>query len=329
MRALIHRLLFARAAVAAALLVAVWIVFGLLNARYLTSGNAASVALQMSVLVLLSVGQMFALAVRGFDISVGAVAALSSVVAALAWNAVGPPGLVAGLLTGLVAGTVNGILIARLDVQPIVTTLGMMIGARGLSLLISDAGQVVPIAQPQNLLHLAYGNWFGLAPLAWFALGGVALAALLIRFTLPGRRILMFGSNPEAARLVGMNATRIHILAYQLAGVFASLAGLAMLARTGAGLPTDGAGMELQSIASAVIGGTPLSGGVVSPLGTLLGAAFIQSLGSGLNMSGISPFTAEIAIGVVIIFASSLSIAPQVVNRLKRLFHRRRRKLRP
>lgn len=318
MSALFHRLLHARALVALLFLVCVWCIFGLVNGRYMTPGNAASIALQMSVLVLLSTGQMFALTVRGFDISVGAVAALSSVVAALAWNAVGPIGLLAGLLTGFAAGTINGFLIARVEVQPIVTTLGMLIGARGFSLLVSDSGQVVPIAEPQAMLQLAYGSWFGLAPLAWLALACVIFAACLIRFTLLGRRVLMCGSNPDAARLVGMDSVRVHIAAYQLASLFASLAGLAMLARAGAGLPTDGAGMELQSIASAVIGGTALAGGVASPFGTLLGAAFIQSLGSGLNMSGISPFTAEIAIGAVIIAASSVSVAPQLVTRLQK-----------
>lgn len=319
----LHRLSAARALVALVFLVCVWAFFGFVNARFLTLGNAASIALQMSVLVLLSTGQMFALTVRGFDISVGAVAALSSVVAALAWNAVGPVGLLAGLLTGLAAGTINGALVAGIGVQPIVTTLGMMIGARGLSLLVSNSGQVIPLAESRSVLQLAYGNWFGLAPLAWFALAGVVFAACLIRFTLLGRRILMFGSNPDAARLVGMNSVRVHIAAYQLAGVFAGLAGLAMLTRAGAGLPTDGSGMELQSIASAVIGGTALSGGVASPFGTLAGAAFIQSLGSGLNMSGISPFTAEIAIGAVIIAASSVGVAPQLVSRLKKWARRK------
>jgi ribose transport system permease protein len=323
MNALLHRLSGARALVALVFLVCVWAVFGFVNTRFLTLGNAASITLQMSVLVLLSTGQMFALIVRGFDISVGAVAALSSVMAALAWNAVGPVGLLAGLLTGLAAGTINGALVAGVGVQPIVTTLGMMIGARGLSLLVSNSGQVIPLAESRSVLQLAYGNWLGLAPLAWFALAGVVFAAGLIRFTLLGRRILMFGSNPDAARLVGMNSVRVHIAAYQLAGAFAGLAGLAMLTRAGAGLPTDGSGMELQSIASAVIGGTALSGGVASPFGTLVGAAFIQSLGSGLNMSGISPFTAEIAIGAVIIAASSVGVAPQLVSRLKKWARRK------
>lgn len=304
--------------VAAVFVLLVWSIFGAINARYFTFSNATSIALQMSVLLLLTIGQMFALTVRGFDISVGAVAALSSVVAALAWNLIGPLGLLAGAATGFVAGTINGFLIAKIGVQPIVATLGMLIGARGMSLLISDSGQVIPLSAPKQILSLAYGNWLGMAPLVWIALACVGLAAALLRFSLLGRRIIMFGSNPDAARLVGMNAKGVHVAAYQLTGLFAGLAGLAMLTRAGTGLPTDGGGMELQSIASAVIGGTALSGGVASPLGALLGATFIQSLASGLNMSGISPFSAEIAIGAVIIAASSVSIAPQLVGRLKK-----------
>lgn len=324
MTAIVARLIRSRASVAAFFLVLVWCVFGLVNARYFTLANAASIALQMSVLALLATGQMFALTVRGFDISVGAVAALSSVVAALAWNQFGPVGLLAGAAAGFAVGTINGLLVAVVGVQPIVATLGTLIGARGLSLLISNSGQVVPLQSPQMILGLAYGKWLGLAPLAWLALACVVFAVLVLRYTLLGRRIVMFGSNPDAARLVGMNAMAVHVAAYQITGLFAGLAGLAMVMRAGGGLPTDGGGMELQSIASAVIGGTALTGGVASPLGSVLGAAFIQSLASGLNMSGISPFTAEIAIGAVIITASSVSIAPQLAGRLKARVRRNR-----
>ena len=300
-------------------LAVVWVVFGLAVDRFFNVGNMASIASQMTVLVLLSVGQMFALVVRGFDISVGSVAALASTVAALAVNQFGPIGLVAGLAVGTLVGLFNGVLIAMLRVQPIVTTLGTLIGARGIALLITDNGQVVPLAQPETVVWSAFGSWFGLAPVVWFTALFVALAWGLVKLTVPGRRIVMLGSNPDAASLVGLNATRIHVAAYALTGAFAGLAGLVILARAGAGLPTDGAGMELQSIASAVIGGTPLTGGVASVIGTVFGAAFIQSLASGLNISGLSPFAAEIAIGAVIIAASSAMSAPKLRRVLARM----------
>jgi ribose transport system permease protein len=125
----------------------------------------------------------------------------------------------------------------------------------------------------------------------------------------------MLGSNPEAARLVGVNAVRVHIAAYQICGLFAGLAGAIMMVRAGAGLPTDGAGLELQSIAAAVIGGTALSGGVAAVASVVSGAAFVQSLLTGLNLAGISPFSAEIAIGAVIIGAAMLSFVSSRLSR--------------
>lgn len=303
-----------RSSVAVAALALAWCVFGLTLDRFFTPSSLVNIASQMTVLMLLAVGQMFALAVRGFDISVGAVAALSSTAAALAFNQVGGAGIIAGPLVGLLAGTFNGMLVARLDVQPIVATLGTMIGARGIGLLISDGGQIVVLSDPGAVTWLAYGRWLGLAPLVWLSLGTAVLVWLSLEYTVWGRRVLMFGSNPEAAALVGVNAGRVHVAAYQITGLFAGLAGLVMMTRAGAGLPTDGTGMELQSIASAVIGGTALTGGVASVLGTVVGAGFIQSLLSGLNLSGISPFSAEIVIGAAIIAASSVTLVPKLIG---------------
>lgn len=303
-----------RSSVALAALALVWCIFGLTLDRFFTPSSLVNIASQMTVLTLLAVGQMFALTVRGFDISVGVVAALSSTVAALAFNQIGVVGILAGPIVGLLAGTFNGLLIARLDVQPIVATLGTMIGARGIGLLISDGGQIVVLSDPGTVTWLAYGSWLGVAPLVWPSLGVAVLVWLILKFTVWGRRLLMLGSNPDAAALVGVNVARVHVAAYQVTGLFAGLAGLVMLARAGAGLPTDGTGMELQSIASAVIGGTALTGGVASVLGTVIGAGFIQSLLSGLNLSGISPFLAEVVIGAAIIAASSVQLAPKLIG---------------
>jgi len=322
----IRRFHWPRSGIALVSLALVWLIFSVTLDRYFSVSNFTSIAVQVTVLLLLSVGQLFALTVRGFDISVGAVAALASTVSAIAYNEFGPLGLAAGPLVGFAAGTINGLLVARFGVQPIIATLGTLIGAKGVALLISDNGQVVALNDPQTIIWLAYGTWLGLAPVVWLSLAAAASAWLLLRFTVPGRRILMLGSNPEAASLVGMAAGRVHAAAFQCTGVFASLAGLVMLTRAGAGLPTDGAGMELQSIASAVIGGTALTGGVASVFGTMLGATFIQSLISGLNISGVSPFSAEIAIGVVIIAAASVTVAPRLLGNANRMTRNRRMK---
>lgn len=283
--------------------------FGATVPDFLSPGNAANVLSQMWVLGLLAVGQMFAIVTRGFDISVGATAALASTAAALGANALGPAGLLLAPLVGIACGTVNGVLVGRLGLQPIVATLGSLVALRGVALLVSDDGQVVPLAETGLSDALAFDPVAGLPPAAWGALALCLAAAWTLARSTLGRRILMLGSNPEAVRLIGIDAGRTTLRAYQLCGLFAGLAGLLMTLRAGAGLPTEGTGMELQAIAAAVIGGTALSGGIASVAGVLLGAAFIQALLTGLNLQGLSPFVAQAAVGAVIIGAGLLEFA--------------------
>jgi ribose transport system permease protein len=290
------------------------VVFALLIPEFATFANAGNVLAQMWVLALLAVGQMFALLARGFDISVGAVAALASTVAALAMNQFGPAGLVFGALAGLACGVVNGVLVGALAIQPIIATLGMFVGARGLALLITDGGQAVPLADAGLAAYLAYGTVLGLPPVAWIALVLVIGAGLILNRSVLGRRIVMLGSNPDGAWLVGIYPARIYAAAYGLCGLFAGFAGLLITIRAGTGLPTEGTGMELQAIAAAVIGGTSLAGGVGRVSGVVIGAAFVQVLFTGLNLAGISPFLAGVAVGVVIIGSGLLEFA------LRRLF---------
>ncbi len=283
--------------------------FALTTPDFLTLSNIANVAAQVWVLVLLAVGQMFAIASRGFDISVGAVAALASTAGAMAANEIGLVGLIAAPLVGAACGAINGALIGRLGLQPIVATLGMLIAAKGVALLVTDDGQVVTLHAADQAAHIAFDAVLGLPLAGWLALGCVAGAHIVLNHLTLGRRILMLGANPDAVRLVGADAGRLQIGAYALCGLFAGLAGALMTLRAGAGLPTEGAGMELQSIAAAVIGGTALSGGVASVVAVCGGAAFIQIVLTGLNLSGISPFLAQVAVGVVIIGAGLIETA--------------------
>ncbi len=285
------------------------LVFGGLAPTFLTAGNASNVLAQLCILALLAVGQMFAIVTRGFDISVGTTAALSSAAGALAANVIGWPGLLAAPLAGYLVGTTNGLLIGALRVQPIVATLGTLIGARSLALLITHDGQAVPVNSALNVTDLAFNPWFGLPPAYWLAFALMAVAAWSLNYTVQGRRIVMLGSNPDAAGLVGINTTLTYVQAYQLCGMFAGFGGLLMTVRAGAGLPTEGAGIELQSIAAAVIGGVALTGGIARVTTVVVGAAFIQTLLTGLNLLGVSPFAAEIAVGTVIISSGLLEHA--------------------
>lgn len=300
------------------------VLFGLATPGFLTLDNGLSIAGQIWILALLSVGQMFAISVRGFDISVGAVAALSGTLGAMAANAFGLPALLLAVPVGLACGTVNGWLVGRAGFQPIVATLGTLLVVKGIALLVTGDGQAVPIEAANAAAGLAFDAVLGLPPLGWAALACVALAHVILRHLVIGRRLLMLGSNPEAVALVGGSSWRIERSAYQLCGAFAGLAGALMAARAGAGLPTEGAGMELQSIAAAVIGGTALAGGRANVWAVLAGAAFVQVVLTGLNLSGISPFFAQIAVGAVIIASGLMDTGLRfLLSRLPRTFQKK------
>lgn len=291
----------ARFGVAPACVAAAVALFAPTVPEFFTLDNILSVAVQMWMLALLAVGQTFAIVTRGFDISVGSVAALSSTVAALAMVQIGPLGFVAAPVVGLICGAINGWLIGTAGLQPIVATLAMLIGARGVSLLASGNGQAVPLPEAASVTRLAFESALGLPPVCWGAVILVVAAAWWLRRTADGRRLVMLGSNPQAAQLVGVPVRRSYLLAYGLCGGFAGMAGLLLTIRAGAGLPTEGDGMALQAIAASVIGGTALGGGVASIAGVVTGAAFIQLLMTGLNLQGISPFVAQAMVGAVII----------------------------
>jgi ribose transport system permease protein len=282
---------------------------------YLTFDNLASMAAQAMVLALLALGQSLALVTRGFDLSVGAIASLAGVAAAAGANLLGPVGLVAGPLVGLAAGLCNGVLIGPLGLQPVVATLGTLLGLRGISLLVTDGGQVLPLEDSALAAGLAFSPALLGLPVTFWGSVGIALAVgWVLTSSLPGRRLVMVGSDPAAAALVGVGRTRALLWAYGGCGMLAGCAGVAIALRAGGGLPTDGAGLELQSIAAALIGGTALTGGVVRAGAVVAGAAFIQILVSGLNLLGVSPFAAQVATGFVLIAAGILDAAAKRIR---------------
>ncbi|HEX7126668.1 MAG TPA: ABC transporter permease, partial [Thermodesulfobacteriota bacterium] len=296
----------ARDLVAPLAVVGAWVVLGTVNPFFLSVSNGLNIAGQVAPLALAALGQMLVIVTRGFDISVGSVAALATVAGALAAGQAGWPGLLAVPAVGLACGAVNGLLVGYLGIQPIIATLGMLLFARGAALLLSDGNQAVMLPPDMPLMDVTYGEVLGVPATALIVLAVTAgLAAALARLRL-GRRLYMVGSDPRAAELVGVPVRRTLAAAYALCGLAASLAGLVFLGRAGAGLPTEGSGLELSAIAAAVIGGTALSGGTGSPFPVLAGAFFVQSLLNGLNLMGISPFVAEVVLGLVIVLAGAL-----------------------
>ena len=211
-------------------------------------------------------------------------------------------------------------LIGIFYVQPIITTLGTLLLARGIALLISNNGQVVVVtgeAQGQ-LFDFSFGQFLGLPYSAVMTVLVFLAIALFLKKSRWGRKLFLVGGNPEAAQLIGVPTSRTIMLAYFLCGVCAGLASILILARTGTGLPTDAVGVELTAIAAAVIGGTHLTGGIANPLGVLFAALFIQVISSALSFSAISPYAGEAVMGLVILIAGSMDRATRMLTTASR-----------
>ncbi len=305
-----------------ALLTLLMLVFGfaLASPSFFSVNNGLTVLLQTSVIGLLGIGMTMVILTGGIDLSVGSVLALSGVVSGIAVNWWGWPVIPAmflGVLTGAACGAFNGLVITKLRIPPFVATLGMMLIARGLALQLTGATPISGLGNAFGILGNGAlfrmtemkANGFprvifpGIPYPAILLLVVAILAAYLLRRRQVGRHIYATGSNEEAARLSGVRVNRTKLYAYIMAGALAGLAGDVLMSRLVTAQPSEGVMYELDAIASAVIGGASLSGGVGSISGTMIGAFIIGILRNGLNMAGVSAFIQQIVIGVVVIGA--------------------------
>ncbi len=282
------------------------IVFAVIAPQFFSVPNLVNVALSIAITGILAVGMTMVILTGGIDLSVGSVAALAGVVAAIivsrgdggVWVFVG--GLVA-VGIGLSVGLCNGIIISRFRVPPFVTTLAMLTICRGLAFIVTSGRSIGNLSANFGLLGRA--RFFGvpvpvLLMLAVFAIGWFVLTRMTF-----GRYVYAVGGNREAAFLAGVNIKGVTLLVYLLNGLLVGLAGLVLASRLGAGVPNAGLQYELDVIAAVVVGGTSLNGGRGSVVGTFWGAVFIGVLNNGLNLAGIDPYIQKIALGLVILLA--------------------------
>lgn len=291
--------------------------FSLTSPSFFTLGNAMTVSLQVTSIVFLGIGATFVILTGGIDLSVGSILALAGVAAALCVKAGVPVPLsmLLGIAVGALCGAVNGLCVTVLKLPPFIATLGMMLVARGIALQITDARAVSGLGD--SFGELGNGALWRVVqidaqgfpdvvfpgipyPVLLMVVLAVAGAVLLTRTTL-GRHIHAVGSNAEAARLSGVNVGRVVRFAYVVSGALAGLAGCVLMSRLVTAQPNEGVMYELDAIAGAVIGGTSLIGGVGTISGTVIGSLVIGILRNGLNMNGVSAFTQQIIIGLVIL----------------------------
>ncbi len=277
----------------------------LLHHNFVSSQNLRFMLLNSVVLSLLALGQTLVIATRGIDLSVAPILGLSAVATGLLAQGSGLP--LAGafglaLLIGLVLGTINGVLVARLTIPPIITTLGTYSLYSGLIFIISDGTQVDSVPHAYGVL--GNGVLAGLLPIPVLALGLVLLLTwFMLGHTRFGRALLAVGNNQVAAYNAGIGVTTTQVGAYMISGVLAALAGLMFLCYTGSATVTTGTGdhMELQSIAVALIGGTAIAGGRASMIGTVLGSLFLSVVLTALVFLHVPPIWYSAGEGLMIL----------------------------
>jgi len=297
----------------------VLIIFGSLRYdHFLGTFNILTVLRYNSMFALISLGMCFVITSGGIDLSVGAVAALGSVVSAL----LSPYGLWAGLIGGMAAGGVIGLLsaltITRLRIAPFIATLATMLAARGIALLLAN-NQSVSVSYDTDFTQVGQGDFLGFPIPAWITLLLFGLGSIALNLTAWGRYSLAIGGNADASRLMGLPVDRVTFSLYLLSGLLSGLAGVMLAAQFGAGQPTEGVGWELFAIASVVVGGTLLTGGQGSVITTLAGVLLlglifnILNFENGLGWISLSAYWQSVVRGVflmlVVMFQSKLVFA--------------------
>jgi ribose transport system permease protein len=286
-------------------LVAMCVAAALISDAFLNPFNLINVARQVALFGIVSVGMTFVILTAGIDLSVGSIVAVAAVVSALLLNLGVPVPLVilAGLAIGFALGAVNGAGIVLGRLPPFIMTLGMMVMGRGLAMTISDGHPIHFQNASADFAWLGQGYLLRLPVPVWIFAAVAIVAYVVLRYTAFGRNIYAVGSNPEAARLAGINVSLVVFSVYVISGVLSALTALIFVSRLTVGEPVAGMGLELEAIAVTVIGGTSLFGGEGSVIGTVIGAAIFAVLANILNLAGVSPFTQQIVKGAIIVVA--------------------------
>jgi ribose/xylose/arabinose/galactoside ABC-type transport system permease subunit len=316
----------------AGLIVVMAIVNYFSHGAFLTAGNLTNVLRQITYNAIVAIGQTFVIITAGIDLSVGSLIELTGVVMATFANAVPLDNgfglvvatLVVGLAVGCTAGAINALPVVKLNLPPFITTLAMMLMARGLAFKLAH-GRPVPL-DSNAFDGIGTGFLFegitkplglpGIPIVVVWMLVLVAIFSVVLTRTRFGRYVFAIGGNEEAARLAGVNVGLVKTLVYVISGGCAAVASLLLMAKFSSGSPNTGIGSELQSIAAVVVGGTSLMGGRGSVVNTFFGALLIGLLNNVMNLLDIESYTQDIVLGAVILLAV-------IVDELRKRYLRR------
>ncbi len=298
-----------------AVLVAVLGLFGVLNPNFLGVESFVAILQATAFVGIVAIGQTMLIVAGEFDLSVGSVAALSSVSAALLMTTGGLDPFVAmaaGIVIGALVGLVNSVLVLKVAIPSFIATIGMLFIVRGLTVYISHAKPIYPL--PPVIHGMGDIKVGGISVSIVIFLGLVVVCAFILNRTTFGRLIRATGGNPDAARIAGVKTVRIKVVLFVFVGILASCAGMLSIMYFGSGTSTTGTGWELSAIAAVVVGGTSLFGGSGTVVGTLLGLLILQSISNGMVAAQIDPWWQTITIGVIML----LSVSVDLVRRRRR-----------
>jgi ribose transport system permease protein len=298
-------------------LILLFIVFSIASPYFLTFDNIIGILLATAVNGVLALGVTFVIITAGIDLSVGTVMTFSAVMTGVFITNLHfpvPVGILGGVLAGTLAGFVNGNVISRMKIPPFIATLGMFYIAKGLSLVISGLKPIYFNDTPafrEMTMGSVVGNiipGFPVPNAVFIMFGAAFIAHLILSRTILGRYTFALGSNEEATRLSGVNVASWKTAVYTLCGMFAGIGGVLMASRLNSAQPALGSGYELDAIAAVVIGGTSLSGGEGSILGTIIGAFLISTLTNGLRILSVPQEWQMVVTGTIVILAVFLDI---------------------
>ncbi|AIQ36077.1 ribose ABC transporter permease [Paenibacillus sp. FSL R5-0345] len=297
---------FKQKLLAFASLIILVIVFSIASSNFFQFSNLVGILVSTAVIGVLALGATFVIITGGIDLALGTVMTFSSVMVGVIitfWGLPVPLGIVGGILAGALCGFISGLMVAKMNIPPFIATLAIMMVTKGLSLVITGAKPIYFNDDP-IFAKIAMGKMIPGIPntIIIFLLLGV-IASIILSKTIIGRYNFALGSNEEATRLSGVNTVKWKIVIYTITGIFSGIAGILMASRLNSAQPSLGTGYELEAIAAVVIGGTSLSGGVGSILGTIIGALIMSVLTNGLQIMSVAQEWRTVIVGVVIIIA--------------------------
>lgn len=286
--------------------------FSLSSGNFFQFSNIVGILLSTAVIGVLALGSTFVIITGGIDLSVGTVMTLSAVMTGVFITFLGLPvplGILGGILTGAFCGMLSGLSVAKMKIPPFIATLAMMMIAKGLALVISgtkpiyfnDTPGFSQISQGSMMGKIIPGFNIPNAVLIFFIVA--IIGALILSKTIIGRYNFAIGSNEEATRLSGVNVHFWKVIIYTITGTFTGIAGILMASRLNSAQPALGMGYELEAIAAVVIGGTSLSGGKGTIVGTVIGALIMSVLTNGLRILSVPQEWQTVVVGFVIILA--------------------------